>query len=237
MPNLIAIGRILPRTRTPMHSHNEWEIVVYIEGSGTSVIAGTAHAFSAGTVICIPPGFEHDDSGDNYRSIWIQFRRMTAARTPIIMQEGAHAPLSGIADILCTEFSRGSGQAGFCDSLLDALISGILTAQHLPRHHPSVETLKREIALHVHDADFKVRDALRGHALSPFHLSRLFTKALGESPRQYLITLRIREAAQLISMGAGTIRAVAREFGFKDPYHFSRLFKQRMGVSPARYHR
>ncbi|MEK6796103.1 MAG: AraC family transcriptional regulator [Spirochaetota bacterium] len=237
MSNLIAIGRILPRMHTPMHQHDEWEIVVYLEGSGTSVIEGVSHPFSAGTVVCIPPGHEHNDNGEKYRSIWIQFQRMDAPRTPIIMQEPAHAPLSRIADILCSEFSRGVEHREFCDSMLDALIMGIVADEHLPRHHPSVETLKRELTAHVHDADFKVRDALRDHALSSFHLSRLFTKAVGKSPRQYLITLRIRETAALIRMGAGTIRAIAREFGFKDPYHFSRLFKQRMGVSPARYRR
>ncbi|MBI4976998.1 MAG: AraC family transcriptional regulator [Spirochaetes bacterium] len=239
MNNFIEIGRIAPRLHTAAHLHtDDWEIVTYIEGIGVTTIEGAEHRFSPGTVVCIPPGHRHDDRSDTpYRSIWIRFRRGPRTQHgPVIFNEPVHAPLTRLADLICRDFTGTDARdMAFCDTLLDALIAYISAHHGRSSMHPLVETVCRTITAHVNDMDFKVRDALKDHQLSPFHLSRLFTRETGTSPRQYLLALRIREAAALLAMGGVTVREAAREFGFRDPYHFSRLFKQRMGVSPKRY--
>jgi AraC-like DNA-binding protein len=71
--------------------------------------------------------------------------------------------------------------------------------------------------------------------LSEKHLERLCLRELGRTPRQQLIWLRMRRAAELLTAGDTKIGAVAAEVGYQNPFVFSRTFKRIMGWSPSRY--
>lgn len=65
--------------------------------------------------------------------------------------------------------------------------------------------------------------------------NRRFRAATGYSPVEYLQTLRIEEAKQLLETTHEPAEAVARRVGYEDVAFFRRLFKRRTGVTPARY--
>jgi AraC-like DNA-binding protein len=67
------------------------------------------------------------------------------------------------------------------------------------------------------------------------HLNRVFRKALGMTPLQYLYRMRMEQAARLLRDDRQTIRAIAQAVGFDDPYYFSRMFRQHFKQSPAQY--
>jgi len=76
--------------------------------------------------------------------------------------------------------------------------------------------------------------------LSPFHFLRLFTKALGVSPHQYLVRSRLRHAARLLAGDAGDGRAitdVALDVGFADLSNFVRSFHRAAGIPPLAFRR
>ena len=52
---------------------------------------------------------------------------------------------------------------------------------------------------------------------------------------QYVQTLRIEEAKQMLERSDLSVDAVAEEVGYEDPTHFRRLFKRQVGVTPGRY--
>lgn len=64
---------------------------------------------------------------------------------------------------------------------------------------------------------------------------RRFRAATGYAPVDYVQTLRIEEAKQLLETTAEPTDAVAHLVGYEDPAFFRRLFKRRTGVTPARY--
>lgn len=68
--------------------------------------------------------------------------------------------------------------------------------------------------------------------LSPFHFSRVFKEATGQSPHQYLIALRIEQARQLLQAGNMNIAEVAVTVGFSDQSHLTRHFKRLTGLTP-----
>jgi AraC family transcriptional regulator len=70
--------------------------------------------------------------------------------------------------------------------------------------------------------------------LSPFHVARLFKQALGVSPHQYLIQVRVNSARSLLSAGSGerSLAEVATAVGFADQSHLTRHFKRLLGVTP-----
>jgi transcriptional regulator GlxA family with amidase domain len=65
--------------------------------------------------------------------------------------------------------------------------------------------------------------------------TRRFTAATGYSPVEYVQTLRLEEAKQLLETTGEPTDVVASEVGYEDPAFFRRLFKRRTGVTPARY--
>ncbi len=67
--------------------------------------------------------------------------------------------------------------------------------------------------------------------------TKLFLKATGLTPRQYLIHLRVEEACRLLQRGTAGIDEVAEQTGFCDRFHFSRMFTRCLGVTPASFRR
>jgi AraC-like DNA-binding protein len=66
-------------------------------------------------------------------------------------------------------------------------------------------------------------------------LERHFREAFGKPPREFLIELRLRKAAELLHFTDADVGEVAAQVGLSDPSHFARLFRKHRGVSPSEY--
>jgi transcriptional regulator GlxA family with amidase domain len=71
--------------------------------------------------------------------------------------------------------------------------------------------------------------------LSPRTFTRRFRAATGYAPIDYVQTLRIEEAKQLLEAEKSPVDEIAFEVGYEDPNSFRRIFKRLVGVTPARY--
>jgi AraC-like DNA-binding protein len=71
--------------------------------------------------------------------------------------------------------------------------------------------------------------------LSRRTLTREFRRALGCSPIEYLIRLRIQHAVALLQDGSLSMTEVAFRVGFQDSNYFARQFRSFMGCSPRDY--
>ena len=76
----------------------------------------------------------------------------------------------------------------------------------------------------------------REAALSPFHFLRLFRRAFGETPHQYLTRVRI-EAAKRLLLDDVPVTDVCFEVGFQSLGSFSALFARRVGSPPTTFRR
>lgn len=80
-------------------------------------------------------------------------------------------------------------------------------------------------------------DEIAGEAaFSKFHFLRLFRMAYGQTPRQYLIRVRIEKARKLLEIPVSVSEACSR-VGFDSLSTFSGLFKRLTGRSPSDYQR
>ena len=66
---------------------------------------------------------------------------------------------------------------------------------------------------------------------------RRFQHATGLSPLEYVHTLRLEEAKQMLETSDTTVEAIANDVGYEDPGFFSRLFRRRVMLTPAQYRR
>ena len=71
--------------------------------------------------------------------------------------------------------------------------------------------------------------------MSEVYFRQCFLRSRGETPRQYLISLRIRAAQQLLASRNDAIGKIAEECGFSSIYHFCRAFKNVTGQTPTEY--
>lgn len=71
--------------------------------------------------------------------------------------------------------------------------------------------------------------------ISPYYLSRLFKKTTNLTLVEYINSVRIRAARNLLETTRMRVSAIAEQTGFQTPAHFSRIFKQGTGLSPQQY--
>lgn len=72
--------------------------------------------------------------------------------------------------------------------------------------------------------------------LSPFYISKLFKSETGDTPINYLISLRMEKAKELLDQNSTlSVQEAAAAVGYEDAYHFSKLFKKYYGLSPLYY--
>ncbi len=95
-----------------------------------------------------------------------------------------------------------------------------------------------KVILYIH-ANYDQKITLN-HLTELFHINRTtlseeFTKATGLSVIDYLIKLRIKIAASLISQTAIPISEIQYRTGFNDSTHFGKMFRKHTGFSPSQY--
>jgi len=92
------------------------------------------------------------------------------------------------------------------------------------------------IAAHYHEPA-PVASLVRLSGLAERSFKRRFQQATGMSPLEYVHTLRLEEAKQLLETGSDTIEAIANAVGYEDAGFFSRLFRRRVALTPSQYRR
>jgi AraC-like DNA-binding protein len=70
---------------------------------------------------------------------------------------------------------------------------------------------------------------------SAAYLSRLFRRAFGFSPTDYLIRRRCERARVLLTRDDTPVAEIAAALGFHDASHFARHFRRQCGTSPQRF--
>jgi transcriptional regulator GlxA family with amidase domain len=90
------------------------------------------------------------------------------------------------------------------------------------------------IAEHYHEPS-PVAAMVRLSGLPERSFKRRFQQATGLSPLEYVHTLRLEEAKQMLEATDQAIEAIANEVGYEDAGFFSRLFRRKVNLSPALY--
>jgi AraC-like DNA-binding protein len=108
-----------------------------------------------------------------------------------------------------------------------------------PRSDPpsTVARVTRAVRAIEHDpATGLSLDSLAQEArLSAYHFLRTFQNLTGVTPHQYVLRIRLRQAAMRLVRQSDKILDVALDCGFGDVSNFNRAFRTEFGVSPRAY--
>ena len=71
--------------------------------------------------------------------------------------------------------------------------------------------------------------------MSQTYFRRLFHDLYGVSPKQYILSVRLRWAKTMLKSTGDSVTEIAKSCGFDNVYYFSRAFRIHEGVSPSEY--
>jgi AraC family transcriptional regulator len=114
---------------------------------------------------------------------------------------------------------------------------------HVPSHARMSAREERRMAdvvhfIEDHAAEPLDLDALAGiSGASKYHFLRTFRRAVGMTPYQFVLTIRIRRAALRLVRTSETVASIAFDAGFGDLSTFNKRFRELFGVSPSAYRR
>ena len=92
-----------------------------------------------------------------------------------------------------------------------------------------------EYISHHYQEKVKINELADYIGVNRSYLTSSFKKAVGCSPQEYLVNLRMEKAKNLLKNTDMPINAVAAAVGYQDQLAFSKIFKQNFTVSPKEY--
>lgn len=238
----------------PFAEHHTGYTMAYLrKGSFGYRAQGRAHELVTGAILIGRPGVEyvcsHDHAcGDECLAFDLAPSLVEAlapggtglwhvgALPPLpelmVLGELAQASAEGRSDIDLTE--AGMALAGRVARLVSGRTEppAVMTARDRRR------AVEAALWIEAHAAEpIDLDEAAKTAGLSPFHFLRLFRRALGVTPHQYLIRTRLRRAARRLAEDTLSITEIAYEVGFADLSNFVRSFHRAAGVPPRRFRR
>ncbi len=82
--------------------------------------------------------------------------------------------------------------------------------------------------------EISISNLAERYSFSETHFRRYFRQHTGRSPREFITSLRISRAKELLKQGL-TIKATSLAVGYKDMFYFMRIFKKIAGTSCSRF--
>ncbi len=83
--------------------------------------------------------------------------------------------------------------------------------------------------------DLSLDDVSREYNISPYYFSRMFREENGQSFIDYLTSVRMEKAKELLTDSELSMKEIGVMVGYSDPNYFSRSFKKNIGVTPTEY--
>jgi AraC-like DNA-binding protein len=227
------------------HSHNYWEIVLNLEGEGTTVVGDKRFEFYPGTIICQPPNELHSKvSETKFKDIFIRVRDfdISPKKDALAFTDNEEKSFETLLFLALRAFHKKEiNYAAIVDSLYDAMYQLLVGwSNNVKAKNENVELFKNDLIDNFTNPEYQICDAIEKMPFCKDYFRRCFKKETGMTPISYLINLRVEYAKKLLSQRGEnnhTISDIALISGFYDYHYFSRVFKNIVGVTPQEYKR
>lgn len=232
------------------HTHNLFEIFIFLSGSASYIIEGTAYPLRPGQLLILRPGETHmlHLTGNlPYERVALHFAPALLSGfdpshlllkpfldRPLGRKNLYAIPLDTVLPALyqTTSFQDASWQGVYLSAQLFSLLSQLYQTSTLPE--PSPAEASSEILQYVnrHLCDPLSLDVLsRRFFMGKSQLNRTFHQLTGYSVWQYILTKRLILARSLIQQGTPAMQACSH-CGFRDYSSFYRSYQKHFQISP-----
>lgn len=233
---------------------DEYLIHYILKGKGTYIIEGQAFELSAHQGFLIQPNeltTYRADEVDPWHYIWIGFDGTLAkslleqgnlsTQTPIFTYNKDQALINihkNLMAINMFDLGKDSLILGYLYQWLGHIMSTNGTRDENKNNTSNQDIYFKEALSYIHQHYYK---DINIYTLSDYlgidrtYLFQIFKNQIHKAPSDYLITYRLKKAAELLLKTDLPINQIAEAVGYKDPLTFSKAFKKRHGVSPKQY--
>lgn len=217
-------------------------------GRGQLRMNGRTYPLRRGVVFAYGPGVAHEittDSADRLSKYFVDFagEGTGAALRGAGVPPGACCEVAAVDDVqaafehLLSAGRRGTPAAAQMAALQAQILLLLIREARLPRGARSNRS--RQTFLRCRDylernfaAIRSAEEAAAACRVAPAYLSRLFRRYAGQPAYQFLMRLKMNQAAALLQRQQLNVSETAEVFGM-DPFHFSRAFKRVHGRPPS----
>ncbi len=234
----------------PLHIHSCLEIFLNVSSDVSFLVNHNKYSVYAGNAVVSCPGdihmgIFHKASVQEHICIWIEadftapifsFLRKEDFCPLFSFDEKTKKELQSLAFSLLETCEKKGSELEKVSYLLRILTIFETKTSNDAAQAEIPEALQKILDdIHENFAEIcSVNDILTSHYLSSATLTRWFRKHLHSSPREYLESVRLSNAAVLLLNGYSVTEACMRS-GFSDCSHFIVLFKKKFGETPLKY--
>ena len=221
------------------------------EGDGRLTLNGREYALRPGCAFAYGPGVRHAISNVPQRPMlkyYVDFvgeagRRLLAESALADWKLVQVASPNEVAELFEALHRSATVQSDFsrriCACLLEALVlkiseQAVSTDRSESRAFPTYQRVARYMEQHVNELK-TAEDVARACHINASYLCRLFQRFHHHSPYQFLLRLKMSQAATLLLDEGLRVKETADRLGFGDQFNFSRTFKLVYGVSPEQF--
>lgn len=105
----------------------------------------------------------------------------------------------------------------------------------LKRNHLTTIERAKEYITNNFTSDISLMEIAAYAHVSPFHFSRIFKTFTSQSPHQFLLAIRLQQAAMLLRTTALPVADIAFSSGFNSIEHFTAAFRKKFRQPPAAF--
>lgn len=98
-----------------------------------------------------------------------------------------------------------------------------------------IRNILQSVEENIQNSEFRIDDLAEAMSMSRTVFYRKVKSLMGVSPVDFVKTMRIKRAVQLLEQDELTVSEVGYMSGFTTPQYFSRVFKEAMGCTPKEY--
>lgn len=148
--------------------------------------------------------------------------------------------IRSLTDTMLKEYeSTAPGRKTMLSSYFMLLTTLLSRFYNLPSQNSETNTINIAKSVSYMENNFteniSIDELARISHLSTRHFTRLFTASYHITPGNYILSLRMQYACQLLKTTKETVSEIALQTGYGDSNYFSRQFHKFYGISPREY--
>ena len=222
----------------PMHTHKNYEIMLYLEGDGYMCTELEDVPFAKGTIVIVPPDIRHGSVSKNgFKNISISgdFEGYFNFDTVKAFDDNDKGEGGILAKMIYqNRFGNSEYLSALCRAYICFIMQRFEAACALKK---AVEKVVFEISEKAFDSQIDLALILNKSGYSEDYIRSCFKKYTGKTPVDFLTDVRIKHACFLMDVYRDelSLLQISAQCGFLDYVYFSKKFKSVMGMSPREY--
>ena len=249
--NMLSIQEISLITTCIFHSENypisnkcrkHHGFIYTIKGTETYIFEDKSVVAIPNSIVYLPKGAKYDIilEGNESIVIYIDFElHQPESQTPFCIKFEDDMTVKALfADAEKCWINKKSDYPSLSKSFFYKICSRIIKKSESyinSNGYTKIADSVNYLQTHYTESDFRIEKLYKIAKVSSRYYEKLFYQKFGETPKEYVLKLKIESAKELLLFEKSSIKDVASQLGYSDIYHFGKLFKAKTGYTPGQY--